>query len=146
MRLGIAEIDQHPVAHVFGDKAGEPRHRRGDAAVVSADDLAQILGIELLRQRCRTDQVAKHDRQLPALGRPRRRFGRRDGAPRFYFGNRSEGEFGDGVADAQPMAGARDANVLQQLIVDLAEQLRVDVIGVEGVGILAKTDCLKCIS
>ena len=28
MRLRVAEIDQHPVAQIFGDKAGEPRRRR----------------------------------------------------------------------------------------------------------------------
>ena len=40
----------------------------GDAAMVDADDLAQILGIEAGGQRRRTDQVAKHDCELPPLG------------------------------------------------------------------------------
>ena len=31
MRLGIAEIDQHPVAHVFGDKSVKAGDRLGDA-------------------------------------------------------------------------------------------------------------------
>jgi hypothetical protein len=56
----------------FGDKTGEPRRRSGDAAVVAADDLAQILGIEAGRQGRRADQIAEHDRQLPALGLARR--------------------------------------------------------------------------
>jgi hypothetical protein len=72
MRLRVAEIDQHPVAHVFGDKAGEPRRRNGDAAVVGADDLAQILRIEADRQRGRADQIAEHYGQLPPLGLARR--------------------------------------------------------------------------
>ena len=41
------------------------------------------------------------------------------------------------------MAGARYADVLQQLIIEPGEQIRVDVIGFEGVGILAETDCLQ---
>jgi hypothetical protein len=34
-------------------------------------------------------------------------------------------------------------NILQQLIIDLGEQVSVDVVGFEGVGILAETDCLQ---
>ena len=68
MRLGIAEIDQHAVAHILGDKTAKAADGVGDAAMVGADDLAQILGIEARRQRRRADQVAEHDRQLPPLG------------------------------------------------------------------------------
>ena len=45
-RLGIAEIDQHAVAHIFGDIAAEARDYLGGACVVGGDDLAQILRIE----------------------------------------------------------------------------------------------------
>ena len=38
------------------------------------------------------------------------------------------------------MTRARHANVLQQLIVDPREQVGVNVVGFEGVGILAETD------
>ena len=68
MRLGIAEINQHAVAHILGDKTAKAGDGVGDAAMVGADDLAQILGIEARRQRRRTDQVAEHHRQLPPLG------------------------------------------------------------------------------
>jgi hypothetical protein len=37
MRSRIAEIDQHPVAHEFGDKAFEPGDGRGDRVVIGAD-------------------------------------------------------------------------------------------------------------
>ena len=73
MRLRIAEIDQHPVAHVFGDKAVEPGDHLGDGAVIGGDDLAQILGIEPRGERGRADQIAEHHRQLPAFGIGRRR-------------------------------------------------------------------------
>ena len=46
MRPRVAEIDQHAVAHVFGDKAVEAGDDLGDGAVIGGDDLAQILGIE----------------------------------------------------------------------------------------------------
>jgi hypothetical protein len=75
VRLRITEIDQHPVAHVFGDKAAEPRSRSRGAAVVGTDDLAQILGIKALRQRRRAHQIAEQHRQLPPLGLGRRRCG-----------------------------------------------------------------------
>jgi hypothetical protein len=42
MRSRVAEIDQHAVAHLLGDKAIEP----GNDAVIHGDDLAQILGVE----------------------------------------------------------------------------------------------------
>ena len=70
VRLGIAEIDQHPVAHVLGDKPGEADNGVGDAAVIGADDLAQILWIVARRQRRRADQIAEHHGQLAPL-RPR---------------------------------------------------------------------------
>ena len=56
MGLRIAEIDQHPVAHVFRDKAVKAADRIGDRAVIGADELAQILGIESRRERGRADE------------------------------------------------------------------------------------------
>ena len=40
----------------------------GDAAVVGADQLAQVLGVEAGRERGRADQVDEHHRELPSLG------------------------------------------------------------------------------
>ena len=67
MRLRIAEINQHAVAHILGDKAAKAADGVGDAPVVGADDLAQILGIEAGRERRRADQIAEHDGQLAPL-------------------------------------------------------------------------------
>jgi hypothetical protein len=41
------------------------------------------------------------------------------------------------------MPGARHAKVPQSLIIDLPEKVHVDVVGLEGVGILAKADRLE---
>jgi hypothetical protein len=68
MRLRVTEIDQYAVAHVAGDEAIEPSDNLHDGAVISGDDLSQILGIEPRRQRHRADKIAEHHRELPSLG------------------------------------------------------------------------------
>src|SRR5208337_1428349 len=64
----IAEIGQHPVPHVLRDEPAGLADEIGAAAVIRADDLAQILGIEPRRECRRADQIAEHHRQLPAFG------------------------------------------------------------------------------
>jgi hypothetical protein len=68
VRLRVAEIDQHTVAHVLRDKAVEPGDDLGDGPVIGGDDLAQILRIEPRRELGRADQVAEHHGELPAFG------------------------------------------------------------------------------
>src|SRR6266567_7389218 len=68
MRPRVAEVDQHAVAHVLGDKAIEAADRLADRAVVVADQLPQILRVMTGRERGRANQVAEHHRQLPAFG------------------------------------------------------------------------------
>src|SRR5215468_7326557 len=65
MGAGISEIGQHPVANVFRDESVKPSHNFGDGTMVRADDVAQILGVETCRQRCRPDEIAEHYGQLP---------------------------------------------------------------------------------
>jgi hypothetical protein len=76
MGLRIAKIDQHAVAHVFRDKPGEAGDGVGDTAVIGADNLAKILGIESRRQRRRADKIAKHNGQLAPLRLATHRGGR----------------------------------------------------------------------
>jgi len=52
MRLRVAEIGEHPVPHVLRHEPVEGGNAIRDPAVVCADDLAQILGIERGRERC----------------------------------------------------------------------------------------------
>jgi hypothetical protein len=68
VRLRIAEIGKHSVAHVLGDDAPIALDQVRAALVISPDDLAHILGIEPSRHRCRTYEIAEHHRQLTALG------------------------------------------------------------------------------
>jgi hypothetical protein len=69
----IAEIGKHAVAHVFGDKPAAALNDRGDAAMITADHRAQILGVEPHRQSRRIDQIAEHDCELAALSLANRR-------------------------------------------------------------------------
>src|SRR6516225_5392226 len=93
MRLRIAEINQDAVAHVAGDKPAKALGNLCDAAMVSADNPAQIFGVEPHRQGRRGDQIAEHNRQLPPLGGVvRRRTGRGGGRRRCLGG----GQTGDG--------------------------------------------------
>ena len=45
MRLRIAEIGEHPIAHILGDEAIEAPDDISDGAMVCSVDLAQILRI-----------------------------------------------------------------------------------------------------
>jgi hypothetical protein len=106
MRLRIAEINENAVAHVFGDKAVEMAHGIGGGAVIRGDDLAQILRIELRRQRGRADQIAEHYRQLAAFS-----IG--------SYGYRGEGhlrrERADGIEQPPAVPNQADAEILQIL-------------------------------
>jgi hypothetical protein len=67
MCCGIAEVHEHPIAHVLGDEGIEAANGLGNAVVVRADYVAQVLGIQARGERRRADE-AKHHRQLPPLG------------------------------------------------------------------------------
>ena len=63
-----AKIDQHTVTDVTRDEAVEPLDGGGDARLIGADDLPQILGIEARREGSRADEIAKHHAERTALG------------------------------------------------------------------------------
>src|SRR5262249_5106516 len=67
MRPRIAKIGENAVAHVFRDKPIEPGHSLGDGTVISADDFAQILGIEACGEFGRADQIQDHTGELAPL-------------------------------------------------------------------------------
>jgi hypothetical protein len=47
VRLRIAEIDEHAIAHVPGDEPAKPVECLCDAFVIRSDHRAEIFGIEL---------------------------------------------------------------------------------------------------
>jgi len=57
--LGIAEISQHPVAHILGDETAGLGDLLGAGTVIGTDDLAHILGVQPSREGGRADEIAK---------------------------------------------------------------------------------------
>ena len=82
VRGRIAEICEQTVAEVLRNVAAEPHHDGAPHLLIREDELAELLGIQLLGERSRTDEVAEEDRQSAPLtgakGR-RRRLARRAG-------------------------------------------------------------------
>jgi hypothetical protein len=125
VRLRIAEINQDSVAHIAGDKPAKTLDDLCDAAMVSADDPAQILGIEPRGQRRRTDQIAEHHRQL---------------SPLCFGGNRWRG-LGQGLRRLRPERGdclehdfamtEQDTDFLEIGLAQLGQDLQLD-------GVIAK--------
>jgi hypothetical protein len=50
VRLRIAEVDQQPIAKIPGNMAREALDNHGTDLLIGPDYLAQVFGIELLRQ------------------------------------------------------------------------------------------------
>ena len=55
--MGVAEVDQHPVAHVFRDEAAEALHGLRDALLIGRNDLAEVFRVHPSGERRRADQV-----------------------------------------------------------------------------------------
>ena len=67
VRLGIAEIGEHAVAHVLGDEPPVALNEARAAPVIGRNRLPHVLGIEPHRHRCGTNEIAEHHGQLTAL-------------------------------------------------------------------------------
>ena len=138
MRLGIAEVDEHATAHVLGDKPGEAGSRVRDAAVVGADDLAQILGIVARRQRRRANKIAEHHRQLAPLRLARD--WRSRSRCRWCFGG---AERADSIEQPAAMADGCDPKLAQILRRQPAQVLSVDVVVAERGRILFQPEAAQ---
>src|SRR5215831_20499665 len=68
VRLWVAEVAEHAVAHVFRDKPAGLGDLLGAAAVVCADDLAHVLGVEAGRECGGADEIAEHNGELATFG------------------------------------------------------------------------------
>ena len=127
MGLRVAVIDQDAVAHVPRYEAvgvrDNPRHR----AVIRGDDIAQILGIELRRERGRSDQVAEHHRELTA-------FGERAGLRICSYGLRAQGS--DRGEQFAAMADRDHTETDQVVSGELAQYLDIDIVLAERLFVL----------
>ena len=137
MGLRVAEIHEDAVAHVFRHEAAEAAHGLGDAFLIGRNDLAQVLGVHARGERRRTDQVREHHRDLAALGSiVRLRFNQR----RLRQNRSGAGKLSNRFQQLLAMAERHDADVLEIVVGQPAQQLDVDVVGTEHLGILGETD------
>ena len=49
VRMGVAEVDQHPVAHELRDETAEATHGLRDARLIGRNDLAEIFRVHPCR-------------------------------------------------------------------------------------------------
>ena len=138
MGLRIAEIDEHPIAHVLRDEPSEALHSLGDALLISGNDLAQVFRVHACRECCRTDEVREHHGDLPALGGVLRGL-------RLHMGRRRRRRcaFGDGFQEPHSMAERGDAELLQIGVCELREKSKIDVILGKALEVLSETELLK---
>ena len=140
MRLRIAEIAQHAVAHIFGDKAAQTGDLLSDRRMVGADHLAQVLGVKPRRQRGRADQIAEHDGQLPPLGtRPHPSLPRMRGRVRVravVVGSRWPGERGDRIQQLAAVPDCEDTDVLEIVCRQARQHRPIDGVRSESIDIL----------
>jgi taurine dioxygenase len=135
------EIDENSIAHVLGDEAVGAHDDIGHGAMVSGDDVAQILGIEPRRQFGRADKVAEHHRQLPAFGVDLCRCIR--GGPRHHGGRNRHAEAGNRVEQLAPVADRGHPDADQVFGGELPQHLGVDIIVAEGRHIALKAQILQ---
>ena len=137
MGLRIAKIDEHTVAHIFRHEPAEAAHRLGDALLIGRNDFAQVLRVHAGGECRRADQVGEHHRDLAPLGGVvRLRFNQR----RLRRNRNGTGKLRNRFQQLLAMAERRDADVLEIVVGQPAQQLDVDVVGAEHLGILGETD------
>jgi hypothetical protein len=51
VRMGVAKVDQHPVAHELRDETAEATHGLRDALLIGRNDLAEVFRVHARRQR-----------------------------------------------------------------------------------------------
>ena len=100
VRLRIAKISEHSIAHVFGDETSIALDQFRATAMIVGDDFPQILGIEPRRKRGGTHQVAEHNGELAALSRDRTHLGCSVGGCNIRTRCVRPTQLGDGLADA----------------------------------------------
>ena len=57
--LWVTKISEHTIAHELGDEAVEPGNCASAYILIALDQRAHVFRIDLVSQRCRTDQVGK---------------------------------------------------------------------------------------
>ena len=124
VRLRIAEVDEHAVAHVLRHEPAEAAHGLGDALLIGRNDLAQVLGVHARGECRRADEVREHHRDLAALG----------GVLRLRLGGAASGVRGAAPGSSLdrcehfPPMPEQDADVLEVLISQMREYRDIDLV------------------
>ncbi len=138
MRLRIAEIGQHAVAHVFSDEAALARNQSRAALVIGRDDAPHILGIEPRGKLGRADEVAEHHRELAALCGIRRR-ARIDGR-RWTRAGIGSAQTGNRPEKPLPMPEGEHAELLKIGVAQVNQNVAVNTVLAERRFILAEPE------
>ena len=128
MSPGITKIYEDTIAHVSGYEPVEALHGLDNAFLIGRDDLAQVLRIHASGQCRRTDQVEEHHCDLAALGGVLGIRRRADG--RQYFSSMPEW----------------DADVLEVLIGQIAEDRDIDHVLGKALSVLGQTELFEPIT
>jgi hypothetical protein len=118
VRLRIAKVHEHAVAHELRNEPAEALHGLGDALLIGGNDLAEVFRVHPRRECCRTDEVREHHRYLTALGGVLRLWRSLGGGLRCRGGRTCQ--LADGGEHYPPMP-EQDANVLEVLISQMRE-------------------------
>ena len=143
VRLRIAEVGEHAVAHVLRDMAAPALDGSHHAAMVGADEVAHVLGVEAPAELGRAGEVDEHDRQLAPLACrhgqiARRRLTRRRPWRRIF----TPSARGDRLQQALPVAEL-DPEIGEVGFREVGEDVEIDRRLGEGVGILSEPDPLE---
>src|SRR4029077_16799122 len=133
IRPRIAEICEHAVAHVSGNEPAKFLDLLGAAAMVRAHDFLQVLRVEPCRERCRTNKISEHQREMTPLGRgPRSRRGSRSGL--IEFRNR---------AQYLPAMAERDTDFFEVMVSQIAQNAWINVVLGKAPGVLPQAKCVE---
>ena len=142
MGVGIAEIDEHPIAHVPGHEAVEPGDRLRDALMIGADYRTQILWVERGRERGRANEVGEHHRQLATLGVVSSSWLDIHECRRCRYGSRDVAEIADRTQHFQPVA-ERNAKVFEMLVGQVGENGHINVVLGEPLRVLGHAELFE---
>ena len=133
-----AEVHHQSVTQVLRHVSGVAFHRSTADLLVALHQRAQVFGVELMRQRGGTHQVAEHDRQLAPLGaRHHGGHGHHGRGKIDLQGLRwRRGDGGDGTQQLEPVPQHAHAEQIQFGVAKGRQQLEFDCMALETLAVL----------
>jgi hypothetical protein len=141
-RVRIAEICQHTITHVFGDKSSITLDQLRAAAVIGGHNAPQVFGIELGRQCSRAHEIAERDCQLAPFGIISPRSLGSHGSRGRRNGNRSFAEIADRAQHFQPVP-KRDAKIFEMLLRQVGKNGNIDLVIGKALSVLGHAELFE---